>query len=266
VTNAHDLPGPQPPLLATDLWSALIAAEDYPELGDLAGRFAANVSRSDVDALLWHGRFGEERERHRALAVLLVASRMPDALSEAQRKQLVNVALEAVRAFYPRSTPGRVAFQIVFESDRDALEPLVLSARDLDTMSPAVQRAVIRDLVVLKTAGAVERLNEWSAREDELGDAARSGLERLGLVDPQAVEQAFETWRRSHTTAALSRACRLYFQRLPERVPLATVLEKFGPPTGRDGTQYWYDVVDGETRLLLEGDAEHGLTGWKLMD
>jgi hypothetical protein len=93
-----------------------------------------------------------------------------------------------------------------------------------------------------------------------------SALERLGIVDPRTIHEACETWRRLHTTAALSRVYRLCFGRLREGEALADILEKLGRPTGQDGAHYWYDVVDGETRLWFQGDTEHGLMAWKLMD
>ncbi len=266
MTDARDEPGESPQIAAIHSWAGLMSAEGLTQVRPLARSFAAQVSASDLDHLLWYARFGSDPERLRAFAVLLAASRLPQRLSAEQTQRLLEVAREAAQTYYPKPPIGTMAYQTLFEQDRPAAERFLLAECDFDAACSADPDSVITDLTVLKTEGAIVRLRQLAARSDDVGSHARRHLERLGLADPQIMAQAFENWRGSHTTKALARAYNLYFARIREGHPVTDVLEKFGPPTGHEGVDYWYDAADSETRFWFQGDAEHGLTAWKLMD
>jgi hypothetical protein len=248
------------------LWAALLRCKTAIQRASLEKRLEQQVTKIDIDKFLNFSERGDEPERHAALKLLLGIARDPARLSPAQLQKLTEVSSETMREAYPGRTLGRVAFRILYEHDRPAAERLITREVKIDQLTSKEVNDLVSDLVAIGGSGALTRLRELEAEGGEVATTTRAALERLGMVDAATIEQAFDTWRRSHTTAALSRIYRLYFARLREGHSLAEVLARLGPPTGQKDMQYWYDVADGETRLWFEGDLEHGLRAWKLMD
>jgi hypothetical protein len=168
-----------------------MAAEGLSQVRTLARGFAAQIAASDLDHLLWYARFGSAPERLRAFVALLAASRLPQRLSREQTQRLLEIARETARTYYPKPPIATMAYQTLFEQDRPAAERFLLAECDFDTACSVDPDSVITDLAFLKTEAAIVRLRQLSARSDDVGNHARRHLERLGLVDPQTMAQAF---------------------------------------------------------------------------
>lgn len=268
MSDADDGRTPEPASLrGRERWAELLAASPS-DANDIATRFVEEIGSEDIDALLWYARSGSALELERALLTLIRAARRENLMSHAQRQAMVDAAIRAGREHYPYDLLGSVALRIAFEHDRGAAGRLLEAQSEIDiqTLAPVQRRRLISDLAMIATPAAFERLKSWSALTGEIGDDAIDALARHGVVAPQTLHAAAESWRRERTAAALSRFSRYYFDNLREGAPLAGALDLLGEPTGHAEVDYWYDASDKDVRLWFQGDAKRGIFAWKLMD
>jgi hypothetical protein len=248
---------------AREVWSDIKSARDWDALNEGSDALASQMSPQDIDPLISIGHRGTAEERYAALRALLGVARTPEALSAEQKTRLVNAAYVTVQEFYPGQSLGTTSLRILYEHDRKKAEEFLLEEFEPGELTLSALKEFVKDLVQFRGISVLQALR---TREGEFGLVARSGLERLGIIDPADLDAAFKEWRAKRTADALHRVCNLYVYRLREGHPWPEFLEALGTPTGQEGMSYWWDAVDYDVRLLVQADETVGVVAWKLMD